>query len=177
MRLIAAMMQMPSGAALKKMAPDTPGRNWKALMTEPGAGQKFMVGLLLSGETQLVAASGKNNSKLQFLAQSMGLILCPEITSTTEHLSCVGRVIAPAEYEATQAIGGPTPGNCAAPRLIEHAFTLPNVRANMANWEMSEIYYQPNTKRRTKDDLYWEHGLSAHHCDTCDALVPLLMCP
>jgi hypothetical protein len=88
----------------------------------------------------------------------------------------VRRQIPAQEYQATQGPGGPTPGNCAAPRLIQHAFTIPAVAENWRNWEMSEVYYQPNTARRTQDDSQWVHGLSAHHCTTCERLVPLLMC-
>ena len=141
-----------------------------------GAGQKFMVGLLISGNTVLVAASGSNNGRIQTTAQLKNYTLCPMITGIAGHTSRVGRAIPAAEYQATQAAGAGAPGQCAAPRLIQHAFTIPAVAANWRNWEMSEVYYQPNTERRTQDNLYWVHGLSAHHCATCDRLVPLLMC-
>ena len=141
-----------------------------------GAGQKFMIGLLVSGATVLVSASGNNRNRIQPVAQLKGYILCPDINVPNGHRSRIGRAIPTAEYQATQAAGANAPGRCAAPRLIQHAFTLPAVKANWRNWELSEVFYQPNTTRRTRDDLHWVHGLSAHHCGTCDNLVPLLMC-
>lgn len=141
-----------------------------------GAIQKFMIGILISNHTILVATSGSNNNRIQPVATLKNYILCPQITVTSGHHSRVGRLIPQAEYQATQAPGAPTPGQCAAPRLIQHAFTIPSVAANWRNWELSEVFYQPNTARRTQDNLPWVHGLSAHHCATCDSLVPLLMC-
>lgn len=38
---------------------------------------------------------------------------------------------------------------------------------------MSEGWYDPTAKA---DDSYI-HGLSAKHCNTCNVLVPLLLCP
>lgn len=145
-------------------------------MINVGAGQKFMVGLLISGQAVLVAASGNNNNRIQRIAQLKHYTLCPAVNGFAGHRSRVGRVIPTAEYQATQAAGAGAPGQCAAPRLIQHAFTIPAVAANWRNWELSEVFYQPNTERRTRDDLHWIHGLSAHHCGTCESLVPLLMC-
>jgi len=141
-----------------------------------GAGQKFMVGLLISGQTILVAASGNNNGRIQATANLKGYTLCPQINGYVGHQSRVGRNIPTNEYQHTRAPGAPNPGQCAAPRLIQHALTIPAVKNNWRNWEMSEVYYQPNTERRTRDNSHWVHGLSAHHCNTCDNLIPLLMC-
>lgn len=67
-------------------------------------------------------------------------------------------------------------------------------------WAMSEIYFLPNTAERFKamypgfvelrvdgktaaygyerdKGLYWLPGLTAHSCDTCERVVPLLLCP
>jgi hypothetical protein len=145
-------------------------------MINIGVGQKFMIGLLISNQTVLVAASGNNNNRIAPTAILKNYVLCPDINGSAGHHSRVGRAIPTAEYQATQAPGASEPGRCAAPRLIQHAFTIPPVAANWRNWELSEVFYQPNTERRTRDDLYWVHGLSAHHCNTCNILIPLLMC-
>lgn len=141
-----------------------------------GGGQKFMTGLLISGNDVLVAASGSNNRRIEATANLKGYILCPEIRTSAGHFSRVGAAIPTLDYESTHRDGASQPGTCAAPRLIEHAFTIPRIKNNWRNWEMSEIFYQPNTARRTRDDLFWVHGLSAPHCATCDSLIALLMC-
>lgn len=141
-----------------------------------GAKQKFMTGILISGNDVLVAASGSNNRRIEATANLKGYTLCPEIHDSVGHISRVGAAIPTLVYQSTHRAGASQPGLCAAPRLIQHAFSIPDVRSNWRNWEMSEIFYQPNTKRRTQDNLVWAHGLSAPHCATCDSLIALLMC-
>lgn len=137
---------------------------------------RYMVGLLISGGTIFVAASGNNNNRIQPAAQAKGYVLCNRITNPAGNRSRVGRVIPTVQYQAAQAPAEPSPGNCAAPRLIQHACANGHA-GNYRTWEMSEVYYEPNTGRRTANDSYWMHGLSAHSCGTCENLVPLLMCP
>ncbi len=159
-----------------------------------------MLGLLISGRTVLVAASGasrppglkrkektgekrgrQTHSKLVPVANLKGYTLCPAIDATVAHTSRVGRTISTDEYAATQAANAGPPGVCAAPKLIHHACSVPALRENWANWEMSEVFYLPDTDSRTpkgdKNPPRWTHGLSAPHCGTCYKLIPLLMCP
>ncbi|MEM9458730.1 MAG: hypothetical protein AAGF11_31425 [Myxococcota bacterium] len=145
-----------------------------------GAKQKFMVGLLISGNDIIVAASGGGYRTGAFVnaAAAKGYAVCPPRSATEGvNLSVVDRVIPSDQYAGCQADGASPAGACAAPRLIQYALSQPGMAANRANWEMSEIMYQPNTGRRAKDNLVWVHGLSAPHCATCENLVPLLMCP
>lgn len=145
-----------------------------------GAGQKFMLGILICGGTTLIAASGNNHSRADFrrVAELKGYRICPPRKATEGvNVSVCGRAIPAGQYMATQSAGASPPGDCAAPRLIQQALSMSGVAGSSQMWEMSEIFYQPNTERRTRDDSHWVHGLSAHHCGTCDTLVPLLMCP
>ena len=143
------------------------------------ARQKYMIGVLISGGTTLVAASGTNHNKADFqrVANMKGYQICPPRKALLDiNTSLGGRQIPAGQYMATQRGGASPPGDCAAPRLIQQALSVPALAGNYNNWAMSEVFYQPNTQRRTRDDPYWVHGLSAHHCATCDNLVPLLMC-
>jgi hypothetical protein len=145
-----------------------------------GAGQKFMIGLLDTGALTLVAASGGNLNNQAFMqaAQRKGYTICgPRKATLGNHVSIVNRPIPAGQYMSMQAQGASPPGDCAAPRLIERALELFPAPRNIAGWTMSEVFFQPNTARRTRDDLHWVHGLSAHHCATCANLVPLLLCP
>ena len=149
-------------------------------LVHAGAGQRFMLGILISGASTLVAASGNNHTRHDFerVAQMKGYTTCPPRKAMEGfNVSAVGRRIPTGQYMATQRAGASPPGSCAAPRLIQKAFSIPAIAVNRQHWEMSEVFYQPNTERRTRNDPYWVHGLSAHHCATCDNLVPLLMCP
>lgn len=145
-----------------------------------GAGQRFMLGILISGVTTLVAASGNSHTRRDFVrvAGMKDYMICPPRKALQgPNTSAAGRQIPIGQYMATQRAGASPPGDCAAPRLIQQALSMPALAANLQRWEMSEVFYQPNTERRTKSDPYWVHGLSAHHCATCDNLIPLLMCP
>jgi len=149
---------------------------------------RFMLGLLISGRNVLVSASGDNSrrgnkvqAKLVPIAKLKGYTLCPPIDRTVAQTSRVGRTISVAEYAGAQAAGAAPPGLCAAPKLIHYACSVPALKENWANWEMSEVFYLPDTKKRTpkpgKNAPRWTHGLSAPHCATCNNLIPLLMCP
>jgi hypothetical protein len=142
-------------------------------------GQKFMMGLLVSPTVPqiLVAVSGPNTNNVAFQAAAggKGYTICQPVGAV--HQSRIGRAIPNVEYAAAQGVGAGAPGDCAAPRILEAAFAIPAVAADWANWEMSEIYYQPHTGRRLQNDYHWVHGLSAHSCNTCNNLIPLLMCP
>jgi len=150
------------------------------IVMNAGAGQKFMIGLLITPAATLVATSGGNLNNGSFVAAAgrKHYQICPARKATVGvHQSVVGRVIPAGQYMSMQAGGASPAGDCAAPRLIERAFELNAAPRNLAAWAMSEVFYQPNTQRRTRDDLYWVHGLSAHSCATCANLVPLLLCP
>lgn len=154
-----------------------------APVVNAGAGQKFMVGLLIAGGRTLVTVSGNNLLSGAFVdaARRKGYEICPARKPLVGvHKTFSGRVVPAEQYGAAQAAGASGAGDCAAPRLIERAFELFPVgsAARAANtWAMSEVFYQPNTARRTRDDLLWIHGLSAYSCATCANLVPLLLCP
>lgn len=147
------------------------------IFTHNMGSQRFMLGLLISGNQILVAASGNNNNKITATANALGYTVCPAIVNTAGNRSRVNRLIPQPQYAGTQVMGDPNPGNCAAPRLIQHATTLPAVKANWRAWEMSEVFFHPKTSHRTASAPYWVHGLSAHSCGTCENLVPILMCP
>lgn len=143
------------------------------------AKQKFMLGILICGGTTLVAASGhRKKADFERVAKLKGYQICPKQSAMQgPNKSVAGRQIPTGQYMATQCAGASRPGDCAAPRLVQHALANPAMAAKFQDWEMSEVFYQPNTSRRTKDNTYWMHGLSAHHCATCEKLIPLIMCP
>ncbi len=149
---------------------------------DAGAGQKFMVGLLLAGGQTLVSVSGNNLANGAFTAavtRKRYVVCGARKAPVGVHNSVVDRVIPAGQYMATQGAGASPAGDCAAPRLIERAFELipAGPLRDPSTWAMSEVFYQPKTSRRTADDLHWVHGLSAHSCATCQNLVPLLLCP
>lgn len=176
---------------------------------------KFMLGILISGTDVLVTTSGSGLRTEPFIASAKlkGYEIAEEVKPTDLHPSLGGRLIPTSQYLAAKEGNGYDPGGCAAPRLVAKALANDKIRANHANWEMSEIYYFPNNDaRRAHEDesdkarsehaklahpdkgdpncaickqfdaqtvgsLYWVPGLTAHSCDTCENLVPLLMCP
>lgn len=174
------MQFMAEMSTILTPTPKTGVRKKAPVVIHAGARQKYMVGILISGGRTLVAASGNNHHKGEFVrvAKMKHYHICPPRRALSgNNKSVVGRQIPNGQYMATQRAGASVAGNCAAPRLIQEALSMPALAKNYQNWKMSEVFYQPNTARRTKDNLYWVHGLSAHHCETCDNLVPLLMCP
>lgn len=137
-----------------------------------------MFGILLTPNRNYAAHSGQtNNLATPFLAKAQGLgyTLCQERTANGgTHYSQGGYQVSAHSYSNALRPGGYPPGCCAAPRLIEQA--LEDHRANgwpinLTQWHMSEVMYQPNTVGN------WTHGLTAPSCATCQALVPLLLCP
>jgi hypothetical protein len=151
-----------------------------AHIVHAGAGQKFMLGLLIAGPHTFVATSGNNLGNASFVAaaNAKGYTICPPRSySTGVNFSVVGRAIPAGQYMSMQAANASPAGDCAAPRLLQQAFQTLGAPHQPNTWEMSEVFYQPNTQRRTSDNLYWMHGLSAHSCATCQNLVPMLLCP
>jgi hypothetical protein len=144
-----------------------------------GVGQKFMLGLLIAGGTTFVATSGGNLGNATFVAaaNAKGYTICTARRyNIGNNFSVVNRAISPGQYMSMQAPNASPAGDCAAPRLLQQAFQTLPAPHQPNNWEMSEVFYQPNTSRRTSDNNYWIHGLSAHSCATCANLVPLLLC-
>jgi len=189
------------------------------------ADMKFMLGILLIDKYVLISASGSGTEHESFKAAAAlkGYQICGPVDLDDKHFSIVSRFISAQEYRGTQRGLGYQPGVCAAPRLLAKAFTISEIMSNLTkqespfnlkNWQMSEIFYFPNSRARsayeaesdkarlkhveekhkdTKGDptcleckqfdanpvgsLYWVPGLSAHSCETCEQLVPLLMCP
>jgi hypothetical protein len=178
---------------------------------------KFMLGILINGllGDTLITTSGDgfNSEPFRATAALKKMTICGE--PKVPHRSIEGRQISDLEYSATRSGQGYEAGKCAAPRLLDFAFTQPRFMYNFHNWQMSEIYYFPNDEARHAQEaeadkarkqhvelahpgatgdhpqcaqcqsfnamrvssLYWVPGLSAHSCETCDRLVPLLMCP
>lgn len=144
-----------------------------------GANKQFMLGVLVAGKKIFIAASGNNLERvrgtLPKLSHSLGtFIVCNKRSAQQgNNKTITGSAIEGSEY--SQTLVDNDPGSCAAPRLIQqamedHEASQPAIRGN---WEMTEIWYDPNTEA---DDSY-VHGLSAKHCNTCAKLVPLLLCP
>lgn len=181
-----------------------------------GADVKFMLGILLSDDDVLVTASGSGieNESFKASAALKGYQICGPVDPADPHVSILARIISADDYRNTQTGQGYQPGACAAPRLLAKAFSIPKIKSNIAKWQMSEVFYFPNSRaRRAYEDesdkarlkhveekhkdkkgdpncleckqfdaipvgsLYWVPGLSAHSCETCEKLVPLLMCP
>ncbi len=146
---------------------------------------EFMVGILICPEKTFVAASGPGigNAKLLAVAERKGYTVCKTRTADTMPRTTIhGVAISREHYAGAKDPTASEPGNCAAPRLIQEATADDAVdKGKHQQWAMSEIYYLPNTARRTSEQqdnaLYWLHGLSAHSCKTCEKLVPVLLCP
>lgn len=144
---------------------------------------KLMVGVLDCGGTIIAACSGHNDHLQPFVraARRKGYIMAPY--RNPPYKTRGGGTISDAELTASHGGGNaPQPGICAAPKLILEAFAR-GLHANdgWRHWQMSEVFYQPNTTRRTAE-MYsghaakYDHGVSQYHCITCDKLVPMLMC-
>jgi hypothetical protein len=201
---------------LKRFPGATKDYSLTAQALQRGADVKFMLGILLSGDDVLVTASGSGieNESFKAAAALKSYEVCGPVDPADPHVSILSRVISTQDYRNTQHGQGYQPGVCAAPRLLAKAFTMPKVMSNLQNWQISEVFYFPNSRaRRAYEDetdkarlkhveekhkdqkgdpncleckqfdanpvgsLYWVPGLSAHSCETCERLVPLLMCP
>jgi hypothetical protein len=145
---------------------------------------EFMVGILICPERTYVAASGPglDNPKFRAIAARKGYSVCKARTvDTVPRTTTRGEPISRELYVGAKDPTAPDPGNCAAPRLIQQATEDGSIdKLKRKEWEMSEIYYLPSTAKRTSEQnngLYWLHGLTAHSCQTCEKLVPILLCP
>lgn len=141
----------------------------------------FMLGLLMCGGNTLVAASGNNDNKpfLIDAAQRMGYTHC--VRHTGPMVTRTDRQLTSDEVASCEVQGASGPGFCAAPKLISAAISLGYHRNTpVAQWQMSEIMFQPNTERRTRGmergQVAYDHGLSQASCATCRNLIPMLMC-
>ncbi|SAL05168.1 hypothetical protein AWB78_07336 [Caballeronia calidae] len=144
-----------------------------------------MFGILTTPLRVYAAHSGPTqNGTTSFLtaACKRGYKICDERSA-----SLPGRIdirfneIPAEEYEATYTRGGGyRPGACAAPRLIQQAildYQHTGQHIDPTTWAMSEVMYKKNpTKSPAGDGQDWIHGLTAHSCETCARLVPLLLC-
>lgn len=148
-------------------------------ITPPGAGQSYMLGVLVSGNNVIVSASGNNNNNPRLIGaiaalnaqqtSNMRYTLAAAITGFAGHQSRVLRAIPDTEYAATRVNGASAPGNCAAPRLIKHAIGQTALRTNWQNWELSEVFSQPNTAGRTLKD---EKTLGGIICRAVTSVAP-----
>ena len=141
-----------------------------------GAGKKFMIGVLVADKKIFVAASGSNLNRIEAAAKSLSrslgkVVLCEPRTAQGIHKTWGGADVASAEYLQTKVDN--EPGTCAAPRIIEQAMADADAVKVRDNWEMTEVWFDPNAEA----DESYVHGLSAKHCNTCDKLIPLLLCP
>jgi hypothetical protein len=138
--------------------------------------QPTMLGLLIAQGLTIVAHSGRvtheGDAAFRAAATEYGYASVMQNELDQPFVSLAGRRISDDELARTRGTRRGfdyPPGSCAAPRLIRKAFRL-IANPNPATWEMSEIYCSAG------GGGYWVHGLSAHSCDTCESLVPLLLC-
>lgn len=157
-----------------------------------GGSQRFMMGVLLCGTTVLISRSGERTNAVKAAVGPLGHLgmrlpdnsLVPYRVSVAPHVrppytSAGGCPIDLAKLEAIRSPGvHPQMGSCAAPHLILEARRR---GLNLSACSLSEIWYHPNTQRRTaaleKGSENYDHGLSAYHCESCRVLVPALLCP
>jgi hypothetical protein len=152
-------------------------------VTSSKSGQ-CMLGILICPEQIFISASGAGMKIGDFktIAERRGFTICKERTAdTAPRRTIFGDPISREVYVASKADGASEPGNCAAPRLIQMATEEPSVDTErFQEWQMSEVMYLPITSARTREQsggLVWTHGLTMHSCETCQNLVPILMCP
>ena len=141
----------------------------------PALNADRMFGVLVTPEKTFATHSGDlldGATPFLLLAKSrkMTLALTQE-EKQGKHTARAG-VIPQHIYQSAKVAGAYKPGNCAAPRLIEAALKDPDVSHDPMTWSMSEVMYNP-----TGSNQQWWHGLTANSCDTCEKLVPMLLCP
>lgn len=158
-----------------------------------GRSQRFMMGVLMQGHTVLISRSGAKTGALQSAVKPLGRLgirdahtnalqryqvsIAPHVRPP--YTSAGGCPIDVGELEAIRPPGvHPQMGSCAAPHLILEARRR---GLNLSTASLSEIWYHPNTQRRTeaieKGQENYDHGISAYHCESCRLLVPALLCP
>jgi len=145
--------------------------------------QKFMIGALIAGATTIVACSGNHDNFAPMITAAAHLGYAMAGYRAPPFATRGGGTVSLVEAGAAHAGGNaPQPGRCAAPKMILEAFSR-NLHLNDAwrQWEMSEVFFQPSTSRRTTEinsnfPPIYDHGLSQRHCATCNTLVPMLMC-
>ncbi|SAK78331.1 hypothetical protein AWB75_04661 [Caballeronia catudaia] len=142
-----------------------------------------MFGVLITPAAIYAAHSGQlHNGFTPFLiaARGRGYTTCDERGPNFPGLLDVRfRPITPDLYKGTKRGGGYPPGACAAPRLIQQAILdhqRRNQRIDLTRWAMSEVMYKSDPTRSPASGQDWVHGLTAHSCETCARLVPLLLC-
>lgn len=157
---------------------------------------RAMLGLLITPNATYVTAAGtfenKTGGLFAYVATKKGYKTCGKNDKgDTPSISNVR--ITKLQYESCKSPNSQVPGSCAAPKLIQQY--IADARQNrwaiqVSQLHMSEIYFVPNTETRRNmmdanqsggsgnaNGLYWTPGLTAHSCETCERLVPLLLCP
>lgn len=149
---------------------------------------RFVFGVLVAGAQTYVGVSG---IAVPFnFTMAVGRI--PGVTAVGAVAPPVrtygGTLIAQGAIAACQAPGANVPLSCAAPKLIFAANLLHAAHAANAPYSMSEVWFDPRQWDRktavtdTRNELalaavFTDHGQSRLSCGTCQALLPLMMCP
>lgn len=145
-----------------------------------------MLGLLTTPEGIYVSAAGtfadKTKGLFGYVAKKLGYKVCDK-TTKGDTPSIRGAKISKELYDDTRVDN--VPGSCAAPKLIQQYIAdkmKSGGQINVSQLHMSEIYFVPDTDTRTEKTqsqggLYWTPGLTAHSCETCRKLLPMLLCP
>jgi hypothetical protein len=146
-----------------------------------------MLGLLKTPEATYVSAAGtfedKTNGLFAYVAKKLGYKTCGK-NKKGDTPSISGANISKQLYEEAKVDN--VAGTCAAPKLIQQYIAdkmKSGGQIDVSQLHMSEIYFVPNTgtrtlmTQRTQGGLYWTPGLTAHSCETCEKLLPMLLCP
>lgn len=145
-----------------------------------------MLGLLMTPEGTYVAAAGTfegiTAGLFAYVAKKLGYKTCDK-NKKGDTPSVGGAMISKQLYEGAKVDN--VAGTCAAPKLIQQYIAdrmKVKGKIDVSTLHMSEIYFVPNTethtaKTQSQGGLYWTPGLTAHSCETCQKLLPMLLCP
>jgi len=149
---------------------------------------RFVFGVLVAGGQTFVGVSGTALPANFTLAVGRipGVTVAGAVTSPVHTFG--GTLLKAGTIAACQGEGGNIPLSCAAPKLIVAANALRAAQAFNTPYAMSEVWFDPNQwDRRTvvtdsrKEvkiaEVFTDHGKSRSSCATCQALLPMLMCP
>jgi hypothetical protein len=147
-----------------------------ANLVRVGFNENGMVGALVpkGGFKVLIACSGVGpRPKFDEAARGMGnTIVCPDVVKQSVQTRG-GRPVAVAQIDGCKVKNEPL--QCAAPKMINyanrHGYPLP--------YSMTEAMFNPSTHKRFfgQHKGFTIHGHTVGSCETCQNIVPLLMCP
>jgi hypothetical protein len=143
-----------------------------------------MLGILTTPNRNYATHSGNTQGgTTPFLRRAVarGYTVCPPRSSVLGARTDInGGTVGAVMYANSIRAGGYAPGNCAAPRLVQQAIDdhIANGWAiDLRQWAMSEVMFRKDTGMVPNGGgVDWVHGLTAHSCATCDALLPPFLC-